>query len=39
MYIDKQELENFLEYLNDKVQDCYKKETTEAIKDFLEEHK
>lgn len=33
--VNKKELERFLEYLNDKVADCYKKETTQAIKDFL----
>ena len=39
MNIDKKELERFLDYLQDKVQDCYKKETEEAIKDFMAEHK
>ena len=39
MYIDREELENFLNYLQDKVQDCYKRETAEAIKDFMKEHK
>lgn len=33
---DKEELKNFLEYLQDKVQDCYKEETRIAIKRFLE---
>ncbi len=33
--VNKKELEKFLEYLNDKVEDCYRKETTQAIKDFL----
>ena len=37
--IDKKELEKFLEYLNDKVEDCYKKETTQSIKEFLEKYK
>lgn len=31
------ELKDFLEYLQDKVQDCYKEETKIAIKRFLEE--
>lgn len=31
------DLENFLYYLQDKVQDCYKEETKIAIKRFLEE--
>lgn len=30
-------LKNFLEYLQDKVQDCYKEETKIAIERFLEE--
>lgn len=30
-------LEKFLYYLQDKVQDCYKEETKIAIKRFLEE--
>lgn len=30
-------LKNFLEYLQDKVQDCYKEETRIAIERFLEE--
>ena len=33
--MNKKEIENFLNYLNDKVEDCYKKETTNAIKNFL----
>ena len=37
--MNKKEIENFLNYLNDKVQDCYKKETTNAIKEFLKELK
>lgn len=32
-----QELENFLEYLNDKVEDVYRAETTNAIKEFLQD--
>ena len=35
MNINKKELEKFLEYLQDKVEDCYKKETQSAIKEFL----
>lgn len=35
MKIDKKELEKFLNYMQDKVQDCYKRETERAIKDFL----
>lgn len=31
------DLEQFLYYLQDKVQDCYKEETKTAIKRFLEE--
>ncbi len=30
-------LKNFLEYLQDKVQDCYKEETRIAIESFLKE--
>ena len=30
-------LKNFLEYLQDKVQNCYKEETRIAIERFLEE--
>ena len=32
----KKELELFLEYLQDKVEECYNKETEQAIKEFLE---
>jgi len=35
MTIDKKELEQFLDYLSDKIEDCYKKEVENAIKDFL----
>ena len=35
--MDKEEVKNFLEYMQDKVQDCYKKETKIAIQRFLEE--
>ena len=35
--MDKEELKNFLEYMQDKVQDCYKEETKIAIQRFLEE--
>lgn len=37
--MDKKELERFLNYLNDKVEDCYKKETETAIKEFLKKIK
>ena len=33
--VSKKELEKFLNHLQDKVQDCYKKETDQAIKEFL----
>ena len=39
MNINKKELEKFLEYLQDKIEDCYKKETEAAIKDFLNNNK
>lgn len=39
MDIDKKELEEFLDYLSDKVEDCYKKEVESAIKDFLKNNK
>ena len=32
-----EKLKNFLEYLQDKVQDCYKEETRIAIERFLKE--
>ena len=35
----KQELKDFLEYLQDKVEDCYKGETAQAIEEFLKEYK
>lgn len=35
--LDKEEVKNFLEYMQDKVADCYKEETKIAIKRFLEE--
>ena len=31
----KEELKIFLEYLQDKIEDCYSKETEQAIKNFL----
>ncbi len=37
--MDKEEVKNFLEYMQDKVQDCYKEETRIAINRFLEEDK
>jgi hypothetical protein len=36
---EKQKLEQFLEYVQDKVEDCYKKETEEAYKYYLREVK
>ena len=33
--VNKKELEKFLNYLQDKIKDCYKKETEIAIKEFL----
>ena len=33
--MNKKDLEKFLDYLQDKVEDCYKKETQQAISDFL----
>lgn len=35
--MNKEKLERFLDYLQDKVEDCYKEETKQAIKRFLEE--
>lgn len=35
--MDKEEVKKFLEYMQDKVQDCYKEETRIAINRFLEE--
>lgn len=35
--MNKEEVKNFLEYMQDKVQDCYKEETKIAIERFLEE--
>ena len=35
--MNKEKLERFLDYLQDKVEDCYKEETEMAIKRFLEE--
>ena len=34
--MNKEEVKNFLEYMQDKVQDCYKEETKIAIERFLE---
>jgi len=36
---EKQKLEQFLEYIQDKVEGCYKKETESTIKDYLKEIK
>ena len=35
---NKEELKNFLDYLLDKVEDCYKEETKIAVDRFLEEN-
>ena len=35
--MNNEKLKNFLEYLQDKVQDCYKEETRIAIERLLEE--
>lgn len=37
--VDLEELERFLDYLNDKVFEGYKRETTKAVKEFLEDLK
>lgn len=37
--VNLEELENFLEYLEDKAEDCYKKEVKEAIKEFIKDIK
>jgi hypothetical protein len=37
--INLKELEKFLNYLQDKVEDCYKAETEKAIKEYLKELK
>lgn len=37
MYIEKEKLKNFLDYLLDKVEPCYKQEVETAIKRFLGE--
>lgn len=34
--IDKEELVKFLDYLEDKVEDCYKKEIRQSIERFLQ---
>lgn len=36
--IDKQELQNFLAYVADKVEDCYHTEVHKAIEEFLDNH-
>ncbi len=36
MYIDEKELDNFLNYLYDKIEECYKGEVKKAIKIFWE---
>ena len=35
--MDKEKVKNFLEYMQDKVEECYKDETRVAIQRFLEE--
>lgn len=35
--MEKQKLENFLYYMLDKIDDCYKKEVEAAVKEFLKE--
>ena len=35
--MDKEEVKKFLEYMQDKVQECYKEETRIAIQRFLRE--
>lgn len=37
--LSKEEIENILYYLQDKVKECYKQETKQAISRFLEEIK
>lgn len=37
--INIEELESFLNYLQDKIEDCYKAETEKAIKEYLKELK
>ncbi len=37
--VNYKELERFLEYLQDKIEDCYKAETERAIKEYLKEIK
>lgn len=37
--VNLEELENFLYFLNDKVEECYKKETDRAVEEYLKEIK
>lgn len=37
--IDIKELESFLDYLQDKVEECYKRETQKAINEYIKEVK
>lgn len=37
--IDIKELEKFLDYLQDKVEECYKRETQNAINEYIKEIK
>lgn len=36
--VEKRKLENFLYYMLDKVEDCYKKEVEASVKEFLKEN-
>lgn len=36
--MEKQDLEKFFDYVLDKVEDCYRKEVENAMKDFLNEN-
>lgn len=36
--MNKKELENFFNYVLDKVEDCYKKEVEQAMKDFIKDN-
>lgn len=35
--MNKEEVRRFLDYMQDKVEECYKEETAQAIKRFLKE--
>jgi hypothetical protein len=36
---EKEKLKDILEYIQDKIEDCYKNETEQIIKEYLEEIK